>query len=148
MKIMNEMHRFILTLRKYKLIVNTAIHIHNDYFFAWNYWIGTTESHYVIGSGSILCNSRPINLFGTGSDRTFLIYTLCSLSVIFPEVHWVIRGRCTVYRYLIPSRALRESICCFRYQKTNEKLHDINDKITHSSAWVAQSLAWQSLISP
>lgn len=33
MKIMNEMHRFILTVRKYKLIVNTAIHIHNDYFF-------------------------------------------------------------------------------------------------------------------
>lgn len=31
MKIMNEMHRFILTVRKYKLIVNTAIH--NDYFF-------------------------------------------------------------------------------------------------------------------
>lgn len=30
---MNEMHRFILTLRKYKLTVNTAIHIHNDYFF-------------------------------------------------------------------------------------------------------------------
>lgn len=33
MKIMNEMHRFILTVRKYKLIVNTDIHILNDYFF-------------------------------------------------------------------------------------------------------------------
>lgn len=50
--------------------------------FLWNCWIGTTESHYVIGSGSILCNSRPINSFGTGSDRTFLIYTVQSVGHI------------------------------------------------------------------
>lgn len=38
---------------------------------------GNTESHYVIGNGSILCNSRPINSFGTESDRTYL-YTVQS----------------------------------------------------------------------
>lgn len=30
---MNEMYRFILIVRKYKLIVNIVIYIYNDYFF-------------------------------------------------------------------------------------------------------------------
>lgn len=63
---------------------------------------GNTESHYVIGNGSILCNSRPINSFGTESDRTYL-YTVQSAHHIswgslsdLRSVHYVlVTAQCT-----------------------------------------------------
>lgn len=88
MKVMKQMHRVIIAMRKYKMSLNTAIpNLWN--YFKWKYW-------------KPLCNSRPLNSFGTESDRTYL-YTVQSAHHIswgslsdMRSVHYVlVTAQCT-----------------------------------------------------